>query len=64
MAAPGKEKAEAVREENAVVNRIQDKARRLGMGLAGLRDYSETTEAGLDRRLRARRNHEKAEPTE
>ncbi len=60
----GKAKAEAVREENTAVHRIQDKARRLGMELAGLRDYSEQTEAGLDRRLRARRNHEKAEPTE
>ena len=45
----------AIREEDSAVRRIQDKARRLNMSPAELRDYSPQTEALLERRLRARR---------
>lgn len=55
LAKGANEHTAAKREEDSAVRRIQEKARRLNMSATELRDYSEETEAALDRRLRARR---------
>lgn len=64
LAKGASEHATAKREEDSAVRRIQEKARRLNMSPTELRDYSEDTEAALDRRLRARRAAHKEMETE